>query len=70
MANYKETKVKLTNTKLNKLKLVSKNMTWTTSRINQKIILLTIFQQIQKLVRHNFLKSFNQRDFLVLCEVD
>ena len=70
MANYKETKVKLTNTKLSKLKLASKNVTWTTLRITKKIILLTIFQQIQNLVRHSFLKSFNQRDFLVLCQVD
>ena len=36
MANYEETRVKLTNTRLNKLKFASKNTTGTTLRITQK----------------------------------
>ena len=36
MVNYEEAKVKLTNTRLNKLKAAIKNMTWTTLRITKK----------------------------------
>ena len=36
MANYEEARVKLTNTKLNKLKSPAKNKAGTTLRINKK----------------------------------
>ena len=36
MTNYQEARVKLTNTQLNKLKLVRKNKTWTILRFNKK----------------------------------
>ena len=36
MANYQETKVKKTNTQLNKLKYAAKNKTGTALRINKK----------------------------------
>ena len=36
MANYQETKVKLTNTQLNKLKFAAKNKTAKILRINKK----------------------------------
>ena len=36
MANYEETRVKLTNTQWNKLKSAAKNNTWTTLRITKK----------------------------------
>ena len=36
MANYKEARVKLTNTQLNKLESAAKNKTGTTSRITKK----------------------------------
>ena len=38
MANYEESRIKLTNTQLNKLKSVTKNNTGTTSRITKKTI--------------------------------
>ena len=36
MANYQDVRVKLTNTKLNKLKCATKNKTGTISRLNKK----------------------------------
>ena len=36
MANYKEVRVKLTNTQLNQLKSAAKNNTGTTLRLNKK----------------------------------
>ena len=38
MANYEASRIKLTNTQLNKLKSVTKNNTGTTSRITKKTI--------------------------------
>ena len=38
MANYEESRIKLTNTQLNKLKSVTKNNTGTTLRITKKTI--------------------------------
>ena len=38
MANYEESRIKLTNTQLNKLKSVTKDNTGTTSRITKKTI--------------------------------
>ena len=38
MANYEESRIKLTNTQLNKLKSVTKNNTATTLRITKKTI--------------------------------
>ena len=38
MANYQEARVKLTNTKLNKLKSAAKNKTGTILRLNRKTL--------------------------------